>query len=103
MHERAHDLSLAGVVIGAVGTFSQQLVLSVLGFTLTLIVHFLTGKRPQSESTLMEEVRYWRFRYTMLKFELDQLKSLKKQPEPAAVVPPFLPAEASSDHIEREP
>ena len=107
MHDRSHDLSLAGVVIGAVGTFSQQLVLSVLGFVLTLVMHFLTSQQSKGDvPKLRAELEYWKThalrlgeRGDRLSEELDRLRGRK---EPAAIVPPFLPAEAATDSIERD-
>ena len=107
MHDRSHDLSLAGVVIGAVGTFSQQLVLSVLGFVLTLVMHFLNGRQNRGElPKVRAELEYWKSRAHVLDQRLDEVssewKELKRRYEPAVIVPPFLPAEASTNCIERE-
>lgn len=98
MHEKSHDLSLLGVGLGAVGTFSQQLVLSIVGFALTLIVHFLTGSKKKGPDP---ELAYWQDRAKWLQTEIEELKhevfELRHPHEPAALVLPFRPAEAVAD------
>jgi hypothetical protein len=103
----SYTLSSAGVLISAIGTFSQEQIVSLLGFLLTLAIHMWNGRQTKGElPKVRAELEYWKGRAYAIDGRADQLsaelKELKRRYEPAAVTPPFLPAESATDCIERE-